>query len=79
MVDIPNSSFRATSDKLISLIKATNDPLSEAMQAMKSRLRNKPTSNFHKAVRNSTIISTDASKTLVPASRIDSRINRARW
>jgi len=62
----------------MSRINATSDPLSATMHAMNSRLINNPTSSFHNAVRNSTIISNDASSTLTPASRIDSRINRAR-
>ena len=62
----------------MSRIKATSDPLSATMQAMKSRLINKATSSFHNAVRNNTIISSDASSTLTPASRIDSLMSRAR-
>jgi len=62
----------------MSRINATSDPQSDTMQAMNSRLINNPTSSFHNAVRNSTIISIDASSTLIPASRIDSRISRAR-
>ena len=62
----------------MSRMNATSDPLSDTMQAMNSRLISNPTSSFHNAVRNSTIISNDASSTLTPASRIDSRISRAR-
>ena len=74
----PSSSFSAPSDRLMSRINATSDPLSATMHAMNNRLISKPTSSFHNAVRNNTMISTDASSTLTPASRIDSRISRAR-
>ncbi len=59
-------------------MKATSDPLSATMQRMNSRLTSKSTSSFHNAIRNNTIIRNDASSTLTPASRIDSRISRAR-
>jgi hypothetical protein len=42
----------------MSRINATSDPQSDTMHAMNSRLINNPTSSFHSAVRNSTIIST---------------------
>jgi len=62
----------------MSRINVTSDPLSDTMHAMNSRLMNRPISTFSNAVRNSTIISTDASNTLIPASSMDSRISLAR-
>jgi len=62
----------------MSRINATSDPLNDSMHAMNNRLISRPTSSFHKAVRNNTMISNDANSTLTPASKMDSRINRAR-
>jgi hypothetical protein len=42
----------------MSQMNATSDPLSDTMHAMNSRLINNPTSSFHSAVKNRTIIST---------------------
>ena len=52
----------------MSRINATSDPLSTTMQAMNSAYQ-QARLQFNNAVRNSTIISTDASSTLTPPAR----------